>query len=296
MKLPEELSRNISDIFGEEGRAWLASIPALESALARTWGFRSARMLPNLTYSYVAEVTTGDGAPAILKLAPKGARTSAEIAWYGCNPVGTPRVLFRDEENGAILLERLAPGYSLKKLVQEGNDDEATLQLASAIRGLKPKPNPAYRFKHVSELGADLDALEGKIERKVLERARAIFCGRTADRSRDLPLHGDIHHDNILRHGDRWLVIDPHGYLGPRAFEAGAMLRNPYDCFPGGNLKEVIHRRLEILAAELPFETAEILDWCFAYTLMAAAWSALDHAEVPREHLEVARLTLDFRK
>jgi len=27
-------------------------------------------------------------------------------------------------------------------------------------------------------------------------------------------LHGDLHQDNILSHGDDWLVIDPKGVIG----------------------------------------------------------------------------------
>ena len=40
-------------------------------------------------------------------------------------------------------------------------------------------------------------------------------------------LHGDLHHDNVLRHGDGWVVIDPHGYVGDAAVEPATMLYNP---------------------------------------------------------------------
>lgn len=291
---PGEFEKNITDIFGAEGEAWLTSIPSRVEALGALWNFSSPRVLPSLTYSYVATVSLQRGGEAILKLAPEGARTRSEIAWYACNEQGTPEIYESNTELGALLMQKLAPAVSLKQLVREGKDDEATLQLAGCIRNLRPSPPSSFVFKHVAELAKDLKSLEGKVDATQIDKARGIFRDHTTDRSRDFSLHGDIHHDNVLRHEDRWLVIDPHGYLGPRAFEAGAMLRNPYDCFPGGELRRVIHRRLELLIHELPFPRDEILGWCFAYTMMAASWSAKDHAEVPKEHLAIAELVASF--
>ena len=41
------------------------------------------------------------------------------------------------------------------------------------------------------------------------------------------PLHGDLHHENIM-HGPRgWLAIDPKGVLGDPAFDAANWFYNP---------------------------------------------------------------------
>ena len=39
--------------------------------------------------------------------------------------------------------------------------------------------------------------------------------------------HGDFHHHNILRHGDRFVAIDPKPYLGDREYDLFSFLRNP---------------------------------------------------------------------
>ena len=44
-------------------------------------------------------------------------------------------------------------------------------------------------------------------------------CSRTT--SEAVVLHGDLHHDNVLRDGDGWVVIDPHGYVGDPGSRAG---------------------------------------------------------------------------
>jgi streptomycin 6-kinase len=43
----------------------------------------------------------------------------------------------------------------------------------------------------------------------------------------DWLLHGDFHHHNILRHGDRWVAIDPKPWLGEREYDVYAWLHNP---------------------------------------------------------------------
>ena len=43
------------------------------------------------------------------------------------------------------------------------------------------------------------------------------------------PLHGDLHHENIM-HGPRgWLAIDPVGLLGDPGFDAANLFYNPLD-------------------------------------------------------------------
>jgi streptomycin 6-kinase len=44
---------------------------------------------------------------------------------------------------------------------------------------------------------------------------------------REWMTHGDFHHHNILRHGDRFVAIDPKPYLGDREYDLFSFLRNP---------------------------------------------------------------------
>ena len=40
-------------------------------------------------------------------------------------------------------------------------------------------------------------------------------------------VHGDFHHHNILRHGSRYVAIDPKPYLSDREYDLFSWLRNP---------------------------------------------------------------------
>jgi streptomycin 6-kinase len=72
------------------------------------------------------------------------------------------------------------------------------------------------------------------------------------------------------------------------------MLRNPLDAFPRGDLKTIIHRRLEILINELPFPREEILAWANAYQILTAAWEMGDHQRLPKQNIAIAELVMDF--
>lgn len=83
--------------------------------------------------------------------------------------------------------------------------------------------------------------------------------------------------------------------MGPRGFEVGAMIRNPYDCFPKGPIGKILENRIAILSGKLPFTRAEVVEWSIIYTLIAAAWSLADHNEVPIEHIEISEQLYELR-
>jgi streptomycin 6-kinase len=60
-------------------------------------------------------------------------------------------------------------------------------------------------------------------------------------------VHGDFHHHNILRSGERFVAIDPKPYLSDREYDVAAFLWNPID----NRLEDVAQteRRIQAFAA-----------------------------------------------
>ena len=54
-------------------------------------------------------------------------------------------------------------------------------------------------------------------------------CSPRSIRSPDWLVHGDFHHHNILRHGERFVAIDPKPYLADREYDLPSFLWNPLD-------------------------------------------------------------------
>lgn len=282
--------QNIKDIFGDDGQHWLNTLPTRVKNIEKLFGITLKKPMPNLTYSFVALVETKSG-PAILKVAPKSERLDREICWYQEQKTGSAQLIMSDNEQGALLLEYLQAGISLKQKVMTGKDDEATEIIAQVITELNPqKASNTSPFPHVRRLLKDLKHLLGRVDDGLINYSLDLF-NRLLEVKEDCLLHGDLHHDNILSHGAGYKAIDPHGYIGPQAFEVGASIRNPYDCLPKyRSLCETVTRRLNILNELLPFSRDEINGWALIYTLIAASWSIQDHGDLPAEHVEIANI------
>ena len=90
-------------------------------------------------------------------------------------------------------------------------------------------------------------------------------------------LHGDLHHENILRSGDEWRAIDPKGLVGDPGYEVGAIFYNPMPkIFNVPNLAQLLARRIDQLADELAMDRARVRGWALAQCVLSAWWSVED--------------------
>jgi streptomycin 6-kinase len=290
MQLNPTFVSNIRDIYGKAGESWLKDLPTQLQQLAAKWNLRLLEAMPDLSYNFVglAEIRS-TGEIAIIKIAPVGEYIAVEARWLRCFNKGVPKLYQHDEEQHALLMERLEPGNSLKTLVRTGHDDSATRIICQTIRDLQSQQQKQFVFKHLSELSGSLSLLKGHFDGKILSKAESWFRELTTDRTQDVVLHGDLHHDNILASGTTWKAIDPHGYIGDPTFEVGMMIYNPLDCFPNDHsIAQTVKRRLKILAEELPFDSQRIKAWAFCMTVLSAAWTFEGHAKVPEFAVKIA--------
>jgi streptomycin 6-kinase len=281
---------NIRDLYGEEGETWINNLSSHLTHLSEKWNFRFLNVMSNLTYNFVGLVEVmPTGERAIIKMGPRRKNIAAEVQWLQCFNKGVPKIYWHDDEHHAYLMECLAPGNSLKTLVKAGQDNSATRLLCHTIRDLQSHQQKKPDFPHLSELAESLSSLKNHLDDKMLSKAESLFHELTTDRVQDVLLHGDLHHDNVLSSDTTWKVIDPHGYVGDPAFEVGAMIFNPRDCFPKEkSASQIIERRLKILAEELPFDAKRIKAWAYCRTVLSIAWTFEDYKTLPAFEIEIA--------
>ena len=289
MSLNPTFTSNIRDLYGETGEAWLKDLPLLLAQLADKWNFRFLDVMADLTYNFVGLVEMiPTGKTAILKIGPQRQNIATEVRWLKCFDAGVPKVYWHDEEHDAFLMERLEPGQSLKALVKAGNDEQATRTICHTIRELQSHQQKQSEFPHISELAGSLSVLNDHLDSRIVSKAESLFRELTADRTQDVILHGDLHHDNILSSGPTWKVIDPHGYSGDPVFEVGAMIYNSCDTLSQDHsVGQIVERRLQILAEELSFDPQRIKAWAFCKTALSIAWTVEDHGTIPGFEVEV---------
>lgn len=300
--ITETLRRNVLGVWGDDGARWLADLPRILDDVARDWTLTVHAPFA-LTYHYVTAVTCADGTPAVLKLGvPAGDSLREEApALRAFAGRGAVRLLRADLARGALLLERATPGGRLRELVP-ARDAEATSAAIGVMRRLVlAPPEPA-----LPDLVRQARAFDGYLARlgdggplpaDLVTRAGGLMRELCASAPARVVLHGDLHHDNILRATrEPWLAIDPHGLVGDPGYETGALLFNPDPDDRAAALTALVPARVEQLAHELAMPVERVVAWGFVKAVLSDVWSAEEWqpgepAPVSRA-LDVARLLL----
>jgi len=237
----------------------LTETRATAAAVAAEWGLELGAVFELSQHSIVAAV----GDDTVLKIAWAGDEESLDEAaalelWDGN---GAVRVLRSDASRRALLEERAVPGTDLSQL-PEGEANAAAVDVATRLWRRAAPP-----FRPVEpEVRRWLDRAEREGSRLV-PRARELL-DELGPIDRWL-VHGDFHHHNILRHGDRFVAIDPKPYLADREYDVPSFLWNPLDYF-----FDDLERNEERIAA---FVAAGLDDFRIrAWTVIRGAYLRID--------------------
>lgn len=274
MRVPEALARTWA-----HEQQWLQSLPVLVAELAERWGLGLEEPIET-PHSLV--VPAGD---AVLKLnVPSHVEADREAdaleRWAGS---GAVRLLKRDDELGALLLERCVPGTRL----WDAEVDE-TAVVAELLPRLQIEVGDEHSFAllrdEADRWAENLPRWYGEagepFERALLDRALDAY--RTVDRSAATLVNQDLHGGNVLRaEREAWLVIDPKPLVGEPELEASGLLRNA----------DSVTRWLDVLA-ELGLDRERARGWGVAHNL---AWAWDERGGWLAEHVEEARRILRAR-
>jgi len=104
----------------------------------------------------------------------------------------------------------------------------------------------------------------------------------------DVLVHGDYHHHNLLRQGDRWLAIDPKPVIAEPEFDVVTLLWNPIDLFP---TKRRTERRIAAFAAG-GLDERRVRDWAVIRGTYLGLPLRADEDESTAPQLAVVRMLL----
>lgn len=296
---PAAFTRNIIGNWGDAGREWLAGLPALIDAVTHDWGLTAGDPYP-LSFSWVAPVRRADGSPAVLKLGVPSTddlvHQAAALSFF--DGAGAVRLLRHDEARGAMLLEKVEPGHTLRRLVLE-HDQEATDVLIAMMRRLHRPAPPDLAVAELTSYGNGFAEHlrrhpgEHPIPRQLVVRAAGLFIELCQSATERVVLHGDLHHENVLA-GDReqWLAIDPHGLAGDPGYEVGPILYNPFD--GDEPVLGLVPIRIEQFAEGLGMPIDRVVAWGFVQAVLSEVWDAESGESKPGQALDVA-LSLERR-
>jgi streptomycin 6-kinase len=215
------------------------------------WDLVLGEPYPPGAAGYAVRAELPDGTPAVLKISNPHRESEQEAdaleRWDGD---GAVRVLARDDERHALLLERCEPGTFLS--AWDGD------RLGVLIELLPRLWTSAEGFR----------SLEDEVEHWALK-------GRIGDLARDLAasqgrlvlVHQDLHGENVLAaEREPWLVIDPKPLAAEREFSVAPIVRS----FELGHSKRDALYRLDRLCSDLDLDRERARGWTIAQTI---AWS-----------------------
>ncbi|MET3660017.1 aminoglycoside phosphotransferase family protein [Aquamicrobium ahrensii] len=268
------------------------------------WSITGARLIADTFSSRVWKVTLGDGSPAVVKdLKPfddvdDELRGAHLLAWRD----GQGLVRLIDQDGCRMLIEYAGQRHLTEVLETEG--DPAATEIAAEVMQRLHAPGDRPVPSGLQPLAQRYEALFAKAKRDVAAGAvsaysdAATLAQELLDSAREVrPLHGDLHHENILEGPRGWLAIDPKGVIGDAGFDAANLFYNPLDRDDLCLNRQRITRMAEQLSHSMRQDPRRLLDHAIAYGCLSAAWHHGDgNATDENRELAVATAIREVRK
>ena len=269
-------------------------MPTLEHYL-QAWSLSSPQLVVVTSTSDLYRVVW-QGEQAMLKLLTHTGQRDEKnsvVALKYFDGHGSVRLLNHDHE--ALLLE-FVDDVDLKSLVQSGEDERATNIISAVLKTLHSSNNGAIpaqltllelRFRslfaaatrHEEDSISSLYTKSAMVAKSLLRSEQDVCV-----------LHGDIHHENIIKSTKRgWLAIDPKGLVGECTYDVANVLCNPVGMVDLVANETRLLRTAEILARNLDLDIRRLLAFTFVHAALSAIWS-LEDGQDPTLALRVASI------
>jgi streptomycin 6-kinase len=232
MQIPESLQKKVSDIFGNRGDVWLKTAPALLQQAVEHWGLTEVTASPVMSHNFVCFAVSPQYGKVALKLGVPHDELFREMetlrrydGHLAC------RMYDSDRNMAALLLERIVPGSNLWQITHRLARAEVVAGLLSAlpvsarcVSGIPPHREVVARTFQRLRTRAEAHCELSELMQAAEEAERSLYARNGEEL---VLLHGDLNHWNILSGGNnQWRVIDPQGFVGPTALDAGRFMLN----------------------------------------------------------------------
>ena len=228
IQIPEYFKSKAIRQFGEDGPQWIHDLPSKVSECINRWGLSELVVVDDLSINLLCYATSPHGGVVLKISGPHSERITEMVALSLYGGRLACRCIESDNELGAMLLERINPGTSLRSLPSQ---DEQLRVGSQMVRDLpipiQPNvPLPTYNEWVERAVQTVLSSYNpSQVFQHTMDTAMQLFL-EIPDTPHYL-LHGDLHHDNILLSCDgTWKAIDPQGVIGPPVLESGRFIQN----------------------------------------------------------------------
>lgn len=276
------LEQNIENIFREKGKHWLATLPVIISELKVYWELKQVTPFDNMTFNYVAKAMTHSNQPVVLKIACDEKSIIDEmhaLQYFDGN--GSIRFISHHAKYNALLLQQAIPGITLKTLYPSQMEYVMNCYVDTMKKLHNKSLSNKNNYRHIRDWLSAIDHLsKDACPAHLIKKAITLKNELLSSMANEIFLHGDLHHDNILKNEDEWLAIDPKGILGEPEFEIAAFdFMYVNELSEKENVKNILAARVEQLAQKAKLNAKRIQDWIFVRLILMAAWHVEDNGD-----------------
>jgi streptomycin 6-kinase len=275
---------------GEAGKRWLEHLPQIIKKLEQDWKIKTGEIFSECYCNYVAPVETMEGQKAVLKISFPDQEFHREVEYLRLNQNGpVPKLLRVDESIPAILLEKIEPATSLVNT----NDTEALPITANLLKQLWLASIPDQSFKTTHDLFLEFLKLKEEfsslelLPKDLIEKAEEAFRTLELVPQENVFLHGDLHQFNIISdHKRGWIVIDPSGIIGEKAYELAGYIKNPPLIGRSPELRTILVNRIKTFAKLLDLDPKRIFLCTLFSTVLSVLWAYEDGTKLEDEFIQ----------
>lgn len=295
----------------------------LYSAIER-WNLTEIKTIYEHETKAVYSAVSEEFGPVILKVNRDTRQLGEEYEMlHKLNGNGCCKIYAFDEENGVLLEERFVPGTVLREeeflakrvqvfknifsQIHQTADEHAEVQKYKEQKRNAEKHNPpqyldwledVYRFcvervgcaecvdraEHAVEHDVDESLMEmAKLARDACEEMFAKYPER-------ILLHGDLHHDNILKKADgTYGMIDPKGVIGPEILDIPRYIMNEIDTPHRESDEEHMKECVHMISRMFGYPLEDVVKVYFMEVILGNLWSLEDGDEINEEEVEIVR-------
>ncbi|AZN43257.1 aminoglycoside phosphotransferase family protein [Paenibacillus albus] len=257
---------------------------------AEKWALTSFQLVPSYSAKLVFKCHSKSFGSVVLKLGKLslGVIQTEFSTLRAYNGRRFGKVFDADIENGIILEECIQPGIPLRN---ESSLEQRLSVFASLFNDLHIAPAeteiyPTYT-EWVNKITAYMSTREDCRDLYLhMKKAEEICLSVAASYPKQMLLHGDFHHDNILLGDDgKYVIIDPKGVIGDPVFDVPRFILNEF----GDEITPEVYQKINKIIGSVEEKLHipnDILRKClYVETAMGECWMVEDGAppeELPR--------------
>ena len=274
----DTLYKNMITLYEEEGKKWCDELPEKVDHIVKHFGITETLPYENLSYNYVVSGLMNNH-PIVIKIIYDKKNLHYESKSLSAfKHVGSVNLLYRGD--GFLLLEKSIPGSSLATMI---DNDEDILLLSHVIHQLHTlRDYERSDFRNLQDLFSVFDQ-EWNFPNDYLHKVRLIRNYFNNQNQQQVLLHGDLHHDNILKHGNNWKVIDPKGIIGNPLYDATSFILNPIRLLKNKEeeyLSKLFARRIKKISELQGWSEQNLTAYSFMYTILSWIWALQDGTDI----------------